>query len=144
MPDAVRGLLGSMPILKPVIPDPGTPFQLVHEDDVASAFLAGVVGKGEPGPYNLAAGGTLTASVLADALGWYSVPVPSLAVEAVAEVASRLPLAPASVAWLHSVRKPVLMKTDRARKQLGWKPKHTARATLKEMIEARRMEGRER
>ena len=26
------------------------------------------------------------------------------------------------------------MKTDRARKQLGWKPKHTAKATLKEMV----------
>src|SRR4051795_7149945 len=48
MPDAVAGLLSSMPILKPVIPDPGLRIQLVHEDDVASAFLAGVQGKGEP------------------------------------------------------------------------------------------------
>ena len=144
MPDAVRGLLSSMPILRPVIPDPGTPFQLVHEDDVASAFVAGVVGKGEPGPYNLAAPGTLTASDLADALGWYSVPVPSLALDAAAEVASRLPLMPASVAWLHSVRKPVLMKTDRARKELGWKAKHTAKATLEQLVEAHRAEGHER
>jgi nucleoside-diphosphate-sugar epimerase len=79
MPDAVVALLSSMPILKPVIPDPGTPFQLVHEDDVASAFVAGVRGKGEPGPYNLAGGGTLQMSDLADALGWYSVPVPEVA-----------------------------------------------------------------
>ena len=67
-----------MPILKPVLPDPGTPFQLVHEDDVASAFVAGVLGKGSPGPYNLAGNGTLTMSDLADALGWYSVPLPAL------------------------------------------------------------------
>ena len=140
MPSAAERLLELMPVLKPVIPDPGTPFQLVHEDDVASAFMAGVAGKGEPGPYNLAGAGTLTASNLADALGWYSIPVPGAAVEAIAEVASRLPLTPESVAWLHSVRKPVLMKTDRARKQLGWRPKHTARATLKEMVEARRAE----
>jgi nucleoside-diphosphate-sugar epimerase len=106
--------------------------------------MAGVAGKGEPGPYNLAARGTLTASDLADALGWYSVPVPNLAVEVAAEVATRLPLAPDSVAWLHSVRKPVLMKTDRARKQLGWKPKHTGRATLKATVEARRAEPAER
>ena len=84
-----------MPALRPVIPDPGTRFQLVHEDDVASAFVAGVRGVGEPGPYNLAAGGTLTFSDLADALGWYSVPVPRLAVEATAEIVSRLPLLPA-------------------------------------------------
>jgi UDP-glucose 4-epimerase len=133
-----------MPVLKPVIPDPGTPFQLVHEDDVASAFMAGVAGKGEPGPYNLAGGGTLTASDLAAALGWYSVPIPGTAVEAVAEVASRLPITPDSVAWLHSLRKPVLMKTDRAREQLGWRPKHTGKATLKATIEARRAEPAER
>ena len=144
MPDAVRSLLGAMPVLKPVIPDPGTPFQLVHEDDVASAFVAGVLGKGDPGPYNLAARGTLTASDLADALGWYSFPVPGVAVEATAELAGRLPLAPDSIAWLHSLRKPVLMKTDRAQKQLGWKPKHTAKATLKQLVEAHRVEGHER
>jgi UDP-glucose 4-epimerase len=144
MPDAASRLLASMPVLRPVIPDPGTRFQLVHEDDVASAFMAGVAGRGEPGPYNLAARGTLTARDLADALGWYSVPVPNLAVEVAAEVATRLPLAPDSVAWLHSVRKPVLMKTERARKQLGWKPKHTARATLKATVEARRAEPAER
>ncbi len=139
MPGAVRSLLSSMPILKPVIPDPGTRFQLVHEDDVASAFLAGVQGKGEPGPYNLAGRGTITMSDLADALGWYSVPVPDLAVDATAEAVSRLPL-PAPTSWIHSVRKPVLMKTDRATKQLGWKPEHTGRATLKALVAAKRAE----
>ncbi|MEA2332926.1 MAG: UDP-glucose 4-epimerase [Thermoleophilaceae bacterium] len=140
MPDAVVRLLGSLPALKPVIPDPGARFQLVHSEDVARAFVAGVRGVGEPGPYNLAAGGTLTMSHLADALGWYSVPIPRLAVEATAEIATRLPFAPDSVAWLHSVRKPVLMKTDRARKQLKWRPQHTARRTLDAMVRSHRAE----
>src|SRR5919109_4128855 len=48
MPEAVRRLLGLLPVLKPVIPDPGIRFQLVHEDDVASAFAAG--GRGGGGP----------------------------------------------------------------------------------------------
>jgi UDP-glucose 4-epimerase len=138
MPDAVARLLGSLPVLKPVIPDPGVRFQLVHEDDVASAFAAGVRGIGEPGPYNLAGSGTLTMSDVADALGWYSVPVPKPLVDATAEVATRLPFMPETVAWIHAVRKPVLMKTDRAKKLLRWKPKHTARATLKEMADAQR------
>jgi nucleoside-diphosphate-sugar epimerase len=136
MPDVVVRLLGSLPALKPVIPDPGARFQLVHSDDVASAFVAGVRGVGEPGPYNLAARGTLTFSHLADALGWYSVPVPKLAVEATTEIATRLPFVPESAGWLHSVRKPVLLKTDRARKLLKWKPQHTARRTLEEMCRA--------
>jgi UDP-glucose 4-epimerase len=138
MPAPAAQLLASMPVLKPVIPDPGSPFQLVHEDDVASAFMAGVAGRGTPGPYNLAGNGTLTLGDLADALGWYSIPVPGIAIEATAEIVTRLPLAPDSVSWIHALRKPVLMKTDRARKELGWKPAHSSRATLKEMVEARR------
>jgi len=144
MPDAVARLLGSLPVLKPVIPDPGTPFQLVHEDDVASAFSAGVRGLGEPGPYNLAGAGTLTMSDLADALGWYSLRVPRPLVEATAEIATRLPLMPDSVAWIHSVKKPVLMKTDRAKRLLRWRPKHTASATLKQMVAVHRAELRAR
>ena len=138
MPDVVVRLLGSVPALKPVIPDPGTRFQLVHSEDVARAFVAGVRGVGEPGPYNLAGGGTLTFSHLASALGWYSVPIPKLAVEATAEIAGRLPMVPESVGWLHSVRKPVLMKTDRAKTQLKWRPQHTARRTMDEMVRAQR------
>jgi UDP-glucose 4-epimerase len=142
VPEAVTNLLSLMPALKPVIPDPGVRFQLVHEDDVASAFVAGVLGRGEPGPYNLAGNGTLTASDLADALGWYSVPIPEVAVEAFAEVATRVPAVPELANWIEAVRKPVLMKTDRARKLLGWKPGHTSRRTLKELVEAWRAEQR--
>lgn len=138
MPDAVIGLLRSLPMLRPVMPDPGTRFQLVHEDDVASAFVAGVLGKGPPGPYNLAGGGTLRMSDLADALGWYSIPVPELAVDATAEMIARLPKTPAQLAWIHSVRKEVLMKTERARKELGWKPRYSSRRTLEELVDAHR------
>jgi UDP-glucose 4-epimerase len=137
IPSVVR-LVGALPIVKPVIPDPGTRFQLVHERDVASAFVAGVRGLGEPGPYNLAGPGTLRMSDLADALGWYSVPVPKLAVQATAQIATRLPLLPDSVAWLHSARKPVLMRTARAERLLRWRPRHTGRQTLEEMVSAYR------
>jgi UDP-glucose 4-epimerase len=140
MPDVVRRVVGGMPILKPVIPDTGPPFQLVHEDDVATAFVAGVHGRGSPGPYNLAARGKLTLSDVADALGWYSVPFPDIALDATMEALARLPRLPEQAAWIQSARKPVLMRTARAQKELGWKPQHTARATLKQMIDAYRAE----
>ena len=140
MPSAVLRALEFMPALKPVIPDPGVPFQLVHHDDVATAMRAAVLGRGEPGVYNLAGQGTLTMSDLADALGWYSVPVPDLALGAAAELVARLPFVPAEAQWIESIRRPVLMDTTRARRHLGWRPRHDARETLREMVEAARSE----
>jgi len=144
MPDAVVRLLSSMPVLKPVIPDPGVKAQLVHEDDVASAFVAGITAKGPPGAYNLAGSGTFSIGDLADELGWYTIPIPELAVDATAEVVSRLPQTPEALSWIESVRTPVLMKTARAKKQLKWRPKHSAKQTLKALVAAYRTEARER
>ena len=91
----MRWALGKTPSLRPVLPDPGVSFQLVHHDDVAAALCAAVLGHGEPGVYNLAGPGELTVSDLAHELGWHSVPAPQLAVGVAAEaVAPFLPFLP--------------------------------------------------
>jgi nucleoside-diphosphate-sugar epimerase len=138
LPGAIRALFDSVPILKPVLPDPGIPFQLVHHDDVATALRAAVLGKGPAGVYNLAASGEVTMSDLADALGWYSIPVPELAVDAVAEVVARLPFVPDEAKWVEAVRTPVLMSAAKARRELHWRPRHNALATLRETVAAAR------
>jgi nucleoside-diphosphate-sugar epimerase len=138
LPGAIRRLFEQVPVLKPVIPDPGVPFQLVHHDDVASALKAAVIGRGEPGVYNLAADDDITMSDLASAIGWYSVPVPELAVDATAEIVSRLPFVPAEATWVNAARTPVLMDTAKARKALRWKPAHSSRDTLQATVEASR------
>ena len=138
MPGAVRRLFDVVPILKPVIPDPGVPFQLVHHDDVATALRAAVVGKGKPGVFNLAGDDEITMSALADAMGWYSIPVPELAVDATAEIVSRIPFMPAEATWVNAARVPVLMATEKARKELRWNPKHDSRETLRQTVEAHR------
>jgi UDP-glucose 4-epimerase len=140
MPSAVLRALEFLPALKPVIPDPGIPFQLVHHDDVASALRAAILGRGEPGVYNLAGPGELRMSDLAQALGWYSIPIPELAVDATAELLARLPFIPAEAQWIESVRAPVLMDTSKARRELRWRPKHDAHQTLVEMVQAARAE----
>ena len=140
MPGAVLRALELMPALKPVLPDPGVPFQLVHHDDVATALRAAVVGRGEPGVYNLAGPGELTMSDLASALGWYSVPMPEIAMDAAAELVARLPFVPAEAQWIEAVRTPVLMDTAKARRELRWRPQHHARQTLQQMVDAARSE----
>jgi UDP-glucose 4-epimerase len=139
LPGSVARLLDGVPILKPVLPDPGVPFQLVHHDDVASAMRAAVLGRGEPGVYNLAGPGQLTVGDLARELGWYSIPVPELAVDAVAEMVGRLGFLPAQAQWVAAFREPVIMATAKARRELHWIPKRDALETLRETITAARM-----
>ena len=138
LPGAVRSLFDQVPILKPVLPDPGVPFQLVHHDDVALALRAAVLGRGAPGVYNLAGRGEVTMRDLADALGYYTVPVPELAVDATAEVIARLPFLPDEASWIEAARIPVVMDTAKARSELGWRPRHDALDTLKVTVEAHR------
>jgi UDP-glucose 4-epimerase len=140
LPAAVRALFDQVPILKPVLPDPGVPFQLVHHDDVALALRAAVLGRGAPGVYNLAGSGEVTMRDLADALGYYTVPVPELAVDATAEVISRLPFLPDEASWIEAARIPVIMDTAKARSELKWRPRHDALETLKATVEAHRQD----
>jgi len=137
-PDA-RMLLRELPQRKlplvtvPVMPDPGTPLQLVHHDDVAAALVAATLGDAPPGAYNLAGDGTMTLGDVARALGWLSVPVPSLLVDAAA-LGANLPLMPNIFQWVSAARVPVIMDTTRAKRELGWEPRFTTRETLAELV----------
>jgi nucleoside-diphosphate-sugar epimerase len=128
LPGVVRPLLA--------LPDPGVPFQLVHHDDVALALRAGVLGRGAPGAYNLAGPGQITMSDLAAALGFRAVPVPHLAVEAAAHAVALSPWAPAEATWIEAARRPVLMDTSKARRELRWRPRHDAHETLRQTVAA--------
>ncbi|MGH2969199.1 MAG: NAD-dependent epimerase/dehydratase family protein, partial [Solirubrobacteraceae bacterium] len=98
--EAFPRLLRKAPLARPVLPDPGTPFQLVHTDDVATALAAAVRGEGSPGVYNLAGQGTISAGDLARAFGWLTVPMPKLGVDVAAAAVSRLPFMPAQASWI--------------------------------------------
>jgi len=141
IPAPVRALMGSIPLLRPVVPDPGTPFQLVHADDVATALVAAVGGEGEPGVYNLAAEGEVTLTDLARTLGWYALPVPEVTVDITAKIISRLPLMPSRAAWIGAIRVPVLMDCTKAREKLGWEPAYDVLDTLADTIAGAREKG---
>jgi UDP-glucose 4-epimerase len=137
----VRRVLDAIPLLRPALPDPGTPLQLVHHDDVATAIRAAVIGRGRAGAYNLAGEGTLTIGDIARELGWYSFPLPRPALDLAAAVVPRVPLMPARASWIHALRTPALMSTAKARRQLGWRPKHNSRKTLRETVSHARASG---
>jgi nucleoside-diphosphate-sugar epimerase len=136
-PDRLPGPLASLAGAVGVLPDPGVPFQLVHHDDVATALRAGVVGRGEPGAYNLAAAGEITMSDLAAAIGYRTVPMPKLAVEAAAELVAHLPFLPEEASWVEALRRPVLMDASKARRLLNWRPRYDAQETLRLTVSGR-------
>lgn len=138
VPSTLAQSLSRIPGVRPVLPDHGIPFQLVHHDDVATALVAAVLDRGKPGIYNLAAEGEITLSDLAAELGWHSVPIPKQAVGLGATILQRLPALSVEAGWLEALRAPMLMDTQRARRELGWEPEHDARATLRELVAPRR------
>lgn len=138
LPAPLRRLSAAVPVLRPVLPDPGIAFQLVHADDVARALTAATLGRGAPGAYNLAAPDTITVTDLARELGWYALPIPALAVGAGAGVVNRLPLKPAEVSWINALRTPMTMDCSRAQRELGWEPEHSSLETLRETVAAAR------
>jgi UDP-glucose 4-epimerase len=129
-----RRAADSVPGLRFVLPDPGVPFQLVHHDDVASAICAAVLGRGEPGVYNLAGRGTIATADLAHAMGWQPIPFPRRAIKLGASVISRLPLMPAQTQWLKAFSMPVVMDCSKAERLLGWKPRFDTAQTLRETV----------
>lgn len=130
-----------LPLVAPVLPDPGTPIQLVHHDDVAQAMAAAICGDGPPGVYNLAGEGEVQVRDIARALGWRWVPVPRPAVSIGTTAARRLSFASPKLEWAIAADTPVLMDTTKARRDLVWKPRHDAQETLAQTVAGARDKG---
>ncbi|CPR12595.1 NAD dependent epimerase/dehydratase [Mycobacterium bohemicum DSM 44277] len=130
LPAPMRAVVGAVPVLKPVVPDPGVPLQLVHHDDVATAVALAATTPAPPGAYNLAGDGTVTVSDVARALGGRPVRVPAVAASAASAAISKVPKVPSMFEWLHSARTSVVMDTSKAKTQLGWRPVHSSAETL--------------
>lgn len=112
---------------------PSLPVQLIHQDDVAEALRLCVVGAGPPGAYNIAADDILDAGDVARELGLLPVRVPARPVAVAARAVSRLPL-PSSAQWVETLTHPAIMDTTKAKTQLGWRPRHSARDSLRDTL----------
>ncbi len=136
LPAPIRAVTSAIPALKPVVPDPGVPLQLVHHDDVASAIALAATAPAPPGAYNLAGDGSVTISEIVRALGGRPVRVPGATASAASAALSRLPFVPSALEWLHSTRTSVVMDTGKAKTQLGWRPLHSSADTLASLAAA--------
>jgi nucleoside-diphosphate-sugar epimerase len=136
LPAPVRAVTNAVPVLRPVVPDPGIPLQLVHHDDVATAIALAATVPAPPGAYNIAGDGEVTISDVAEALGGRPVPVPAAAATAASAALARMPFVPSRLEWLHVAKASVVMDTTKAKKELGWHPTHSSAETLAALASA--------
>ncbi|MDG4810070.1 NAD-dependent epimerase/dehydratase family protein [Micromonospora sp. WMMD1120] len=140
LPTGVRRAAGR--VVRPVVLDAGVPMQLVHASDVVDAFLAGILGAGPPGAYNLAAPEELSISEVSRALGWPVLRIPRGVARAGRGLAELTPWTPPELQfYAHLLSAPVLVDCTRARKELGWQPRHDGVSVLAETVAAARARG---
>lgn len=128
--DVVARLLPGLPVPWPR----GLRLQAVHADDLASAIREVVVRRQE-GAFNIAAPDLVRGSDLADLLGDHRVrELPPGLLQAAVETAWRARIAPASGSWIDLARAVPVLDSERARRLLGWTPRHSTRAALAELV----------
>jgi UDP-glucose 4-epimerase len=112
--------------------------QVVHADDVAEAYRLAATDPGAHGAYNVAAEPVLGPRELGDLLGARPVRVPERVLRRAAEWTWRAHLQPTPPGWLDMGLAVPVMDVSRARRELGWTPRHTAGETLLELLDGMR------
>ena len=118
----------------PVVPVPaGVRFQAVHADDVAQAFRLAVLGEAN-GAFNLAADPIIDRKRLAEVFDSRIVPVPGRVMRAGLAAAWRMRVVPTEDALLQLLLSLPTMHTAKARQELGWTPRHSSIAAVREVL----------
>lgn len=118
----------------PVLPLPARlVLQFVHADDVAQAVDLAIAGRAG-GAFNLAAEPTLGPAELAALVGARRLPLPERVLRAAATATWRTRLQPTDAGWVDLALGAPVMDTTRATDVLGWRPRHSATDTVRELV----------
>lgn len=120
----------------PVLPVPDVfKFQAVHSGDIADAYWR-VVDQRASGAFNIAADPVVTPQVLAEIFGARrTVNIPFGMVRTAIGIAWALHLEVSDPGWADMARNAPIMRTDRARRELGWEPRHTSVEAIREVLD---------
>lgn len=118
-----------------VVPAPrGLSFQAVHSLDVAEAYRLALV-REVRGAFNIAGEPVIDGVALASLLEARPVEIAAGLMRAAMTMAWRLHLTPASPGWLDMALSAPLLDTSRARRILGWAPRHESTGVLLEALQ---------
>ena len=123
-----RSLIGFVPR------SPRLRFQAVHSLDVGEAFRLALHAPAR-GAFNLAADPVLDGDELGRVLGARPIPIHTGLLRAAAAATWRLRLQPTPPGWIDLALGVPIMDSSRARRELGWTPRHSAGAALLELLD---------
>ena len=122
------------PSLLPVVPrTERLVFQAVHSADVAEAYRRAAHADVR-GAFNIAADPVLDGDELGRILGARAVPVPPAVLRAAADLSWRAHLQPTPAGWVDLALGVPVLDTGRARRELGWAPRHTSADALLDLL----------
>jgi UDP-glucose 4-epimerase len=107
--------------------------QLVHEDDVIAAFKLAIDGD-HRGAFNVAADGVLPYSTVLAMMGKLPVPVPHFVASSLSRALWAMQLGGAPPAFVRFLRFLCVADTARARRQLGFTPRHDIRGAILDFL----------
>jgi UDP-glucose 4-epimerase len=107
--------------------------QVIHEEDVTDA-LALALAPGARGIFNVVGPGEVPLSILLRELGKTSIPVPHLVARPIWRAAWRLGLSSFPVAELDFIRYVCMVDGRRAEHDLGFRPRHGLRETIRAVL----------
>jgi UDP-glucose 4-epimerase len=110
-------------------------FQAVHADDIADAYWR-VLDRGAVGAFNVASEPVLGPDAVAALFGarrW--LPLPSRAFRTLVGAAWSVGLVATDPGWVDMAAGSPVMDTSRARTELGWTPRHSSLAALRELLD---------
>lgn len=110
------------------------PIQLLHEADVARAFVLATAEPGIRGTFNLAPTDWIRPSELRRRLQIRAVDLPAAAVRVVNSIMWRLNLTEVSPEWLLLARHPIVLSSRKIREDLGWQPSRTTARCARETV----------
>lgn len=117
----------------PAIPDiPALRFQVVHSADVADAYRRALLSDVR-GAFNIAAEPIIDAATLSEVLGARRMPLSKTLLRGMVSAAFQARLDRAGPEWAEMALRSPLLDSSRAERELGWKPRVTAVATVREL-----------
>ena len=112
------------------------PIQLVHENDLVDAVELLIDGR-HGGAFNVAADDVLSLRECAAMIGLPVRRVPRRPYWGLARLLWKLRVSEAPPGYLHFVENPWVVSNEKLKREAGWRPRHSARATFEEAARAR-------